>query len=1420
MTSNHTPNPPNFPEESHFDGTNYSTFKNRVLIAARARGARGYLDGTIKKPDDSDTKISEIKGTEWTSKTPSLEEWEERDAWALGLIIYNTKNPVGLGIKMDGSAAEAWQALTDNYGVFSEIAAMNAEKHLRATEFRDGMDFLKHVEDMREKWKAATEKGATINDSVFRTILIASLPESWNTVVAGIYAMTKSKDVIAALTIHWDRLVLQKQKAGISATALQVQTSQTKQRLVCVNPNCRRTGHSIENCYWRGGGKEGQFPPNFRNRDKNTTTPSQNNATTTTKPVVANVATSTPPQAPAQPHVTYALVTTIPTTKPLDIPTYADSGASDHFFVNKEAFTDYEELPNPIEGHAAPKGAMFRVVGRGTVRKTCNTPSGSSELVFKNALHAPDLASNLISINKFDKAGFNVIFGGGQVRFQDPSGREVLCGKGTGGMYLLGTLADAECTAAMVARSQMKPTTLEVWHRRFGHASVKTIKNALAKDLVDGLVIKGELNVSGVCEDCVYGKHASRPYDAEVVPEGAANECVHIDLWGPSSVSSLGGAVYMMVAVDGGTSNMSAFFLTRKDATTTLAAFTTYHTESERQTGQNLREVRVDAGREWVNESWTTYLGLHGIILTVTTPYAHAQNGLVERANRTILEGVRCMLAESGLPKELWAEAAAAQIYTRNLLPTSRHPGIIPKEAWSGKRQRVDHLRPWGCLAWAKVPDELIRSKLDPRSVKTRLVGYANGGYRLYDQGTRSIVTSRDVIFEEGTGHRALTTLNPEEDELTATADPVPNQTAPGILPTRQPIAPRIRHDRPLHPDPTATHDHNDDIPGQPAPPTNPPPTQPLRRSNRLTRPTPALLAAQETMQRERDAREEGEDWAVGDEAPAALQVEGPYAYLSMLGGGDDSGVPKTYQEAMKRPDLWKPAMEEELKIMGDRGVFDLVDEGTIPKGKNIVGCRWVYANKYNAEGEVIRRKARLVAKGYSQVAGEDFDETYAAVVRLESLRMSAAIAAQDGFEIWQVDFISAYLNSIPEHEVYMRLPPGFSGGEGKLALLRKTIYGLMQGGFDWFWTLDGAYTDLGYKKSRADPCVRSRKVGQETTITNTFNDDTFGLSSTKAGATQAKRELAQVYEVKDLGEPTFILGMAIRRDPHNGSISLSQKAYLIRVLERFNMTNCNPRYTPLPSGIVLTNDMSPKNEAERAFMSNKPYRQLLGALMWAQAATRPDLSFAVNLLARFQSNPGPAHWKAILHVLAYVKGTLDYQILYSRDLGGAIKPIGYVDSDYGGDLDTRRSTSGYIFMMAGGPVSWSSKRQQTVALSTTEAEYMAMTRGSQQALWMHNFLVEVDLTQPLPAKLMVDNDSSIALAQSTKGHARAKHIDIRHHYIRERVQEGDIEVHHIPSAENIADICTKSLPRAAHDYLVSLMGLKVINGPTSQGEC
>jgi hypothetical protein len=238
-----------------------------------------------------------------------------------------------------------------------------------------------------------------------------------------------------------------------------------------------------------------------------------------------------------------------------------------------------------------------------------------------------------------------------------------------------------------------------------------------------------------------------------------------------------------------------------------------------------------------------------------------------------------------------------------------------------------------------------------------------------------------------------------------------------------------------------------------------------------------------------------------------------------------------------------------------------------------------------------------------------------------------------------------------------------------------------------------------------------------------------------------------------------------------------------------------------------LDNNMSPKTNLEKKEMDDKPYRAILGSLMWGQLATRPDLSFSVSLLARFQANPGIEHWKALLHVMGYVKNTIDYGLTYSRDFD--ISPTAFVDADYGGCNDTRRSTSEYVFMMAGGAVTWSSKHQATVALSTVEAEYVAMSRCAQQMSWMHSWLDEVKIEHVLPGLIKGDNRGAIALTKNTKDHGKVKHIDIRHHYIRELIHSGKVTFEQVTSADNLADLFTKPLPRDHHQRLLTALNIK-----------
>jgi hypothetical protein len=373
---------------------------------------------------------------------------------------------------------------------------------------------------------------------------------------------------------------------------------------------------------------------------------------------------------------------------------------------------------------------------------------------------------------------------------------------------------------------------------------------------------------------------------------------------------------------------------------------------------------------------------------------------------------------------------------------------------------------------------------------------------------------------------------------------------------------------------------------------------------------------------------------------------------------------------------------------------------------------------------------------------------------------------------------------------------------------MKRSLYGMMQSGRNWAEHLESSLAVLDWVRSRADPSIRIRSSDAGVSIIGVYTDNLDGISSTPAVAAEAQSGIKSVYEMTDIPCTSTSLGMTIEYDDVAGTISISSRLYLERVPERYGMSDCNPKSTPLAIGVELTAAQSPSTPEECAFMADKPYREAVGSAQHTANTTRPDIAYSVNRLAAFLQNPGPAHWKSLQHLLAYLKGTLDYKITYRRGAGSGIRPLGFVDADYAADLDTRRSTSGEVFMMSGGPVSWSSKKQATVALSTTEAEYVAMTRSSKQAMWMYSFLDELRMPQERPALLYGHNMGAAALAQDAKGHARIKHIDIHEHYICECVAAGDIEIQQITSAENLADIFTKVLPRDGHLAIVRALGL------------
>ena len=720
--------------------------------------------------------------------------------------------------------------------------------------------------------------------------------------------------------------------------------------------------------------------------------------------------------------------------------------------------------------------------------------------------------------------------------------------------------------------------------------------------------------------------------------------------------------------------------------------------------------------------------------------------------NRTILEKVRCMLSNAGLGKEFWAEAVTYACHLINWLPSAAINGKTPMEMWTGKPATdYDSLHVFGSTAYYHVKE----SKLDPRAKKALFMGITGGvkGYRLWCPDTRKIVFSRDVTFDESTMMKNEDSQ--KDDKTSSTLQQVEFEKV------------------------------NDD-------PAN------IERTNDEEVSTQELLQQQDSIAYRRPRREIRKPARFDDMVAYALPIA-------------DDDVPSTYTEARSNSDSvkWKQAMNEEMQSLHKNRTWELV---RLPKGKKAIGCKWVYAKKEGfPDKNEIRYKARLVAKGYAQKEGIDYNEVFSPVVKHSSIRILLALVAQYDLELVQLDVKTAFLHGDLEEEIYMTQPDGFkvAGKENWVCKLTKSLYGLKQSPRQWYKRFDQFMKGQRYTRSKFDHCVYFQKLQEGTFIyLLLYVDDMLIASKSKVEIERLKTQLNLEFEMKDLGEAKKILGMEICRDRAHGRVSLSQKQYLKKVLQQFGMNEqTKPVSTPLASHFKLSAQLSPSTNTEREYMLQVPYSNAVGSLMYAMVCTRPDISQAVSIVSRYMHNPGKGHWQAVKWILRYIQKTVDVGLLFKQDntLGKGV--IGYVDSDYAGDLDKRRSTTGYVFTLAGGPISWKSTLQSTVALSTTEAEYMAVTEAVKEAVWLQGMAKTLGLVQE-HINVYCDSQSAIHLAKNQVYHARTKHIDVRFHFVREIIDEGKIRLQKIKTADNPADMMTKVVTATKFEHCLNLINI------------
>jgi len=1039
---------------------------------------------------------------------------------------------------------------------------------------------------------------------------------------------------------------------------------------------------------------------------------------------------------------------------------YIDTGATDHICTSRKAFKEYTACKRRVYSATG----FVEAQGIGSVDLDTVLPDGSRSIVhLKDVLHVPLLFANLISGSRMTR---------GKVTFDTTTFLMQQNGITLGYAPLDGGLFSLQLANMMFAASVTAPPSIETWHRRLGHLNYESVKH-LAR-MSNGMDLTGQ-EEQGHCEPCSLSK-LQRAYTR--TPSQRAEgvfELIHSDLVGPITPTGYDGARYYVTFTDDYTRLTRVFIL--KEKSQLMSRLKEFHAWCFAQRGVKIKRIRSDNGKEFNNGPLKQWMADVGIQWEPTVTYSPEQNGLAERNQRTLTEKARAMIADSGLDKTLWPELIMTANYLRNRSPT-KMLGMTPYEAYEGTKPSLQHLRIIGSTVYTLIPKERRRqsAKFDDRSQKCRLVGYDGESiYRVWNPVTRQVMRVKDVLIDEGSqiGQKTDQIAPKTTREKNEKADHVvlePDETA------QEPLKQPEQQQR-LGSSPQDDEDHDDHDIGD---------TIVVRPTQSQGSPEHAACAP--------EAAEESATVIEPRRSGRPTRLPQRYA-LSAVTTTYDICEPGSYAEAVQGPDqaAWKEAMDEEVRSLQQNGTWSLVD---LPPDRKALHGKWVYKLKRGPQGEIIRHKARWVVKGYEQEQGIDYDETFAAVVKPAAFRPIFALAAEHDLEIEQMDVKTAFLHGKIEETIYVEQPTGYEQ-QGKVCLLRKGLYGLKQAPRMWYQTLHDFLVRNGFHRTQADHSVFVTDAGIDGLIVTAYVDDLKIIGRDKQAIQRLKNALSERFDMTDLGPISYYLGMSVTRDRAARTITLSQAGYLQKVLHTFGFEEAKPAATPMEPGLCLEKETLQTAETEAV----QRYQSAIGSLMYAMTTTRPDIAFAVSTVSQFAQNPNDSHWKAVKRIFRYLRGTLDQGVTYGKSDDG---PIGYSDADWAGDRTTRKSTSGYIFMMYGGPVSWSSKRQSTVALSTCEAEYIAMTQAAKEASWLRILLTELGVSKTEAVKIFVDNQGAIALAKNPEFHTRTKHIDIQYHYVRQEVENGRIQLGFIDTDSMLADCLTKPLSRIKLQRFIS----------------
>lgn len=1290
-----------FPPLRLFDGKDFAVWKAQVAVRLRARDLWVVIE--TRKPN----RVQQGTTEQIVERDKIITNYLEKDIQAQDVLLSALDVKHSKLVLNCKSAREMWERLVATHDQRSAVNILSKQREffdLRMNHDEDMSEFIARAESCYSQLEDSGADG--LNESLLVNKIVSGLSGSYFNFMSTFAATeaTKEKkdrmkmiDLIPRLMAE-ESLVKRFRKKK-EPTALSAENTRKK-----FNPNAKFTKDNKQQnkttdkkAPFNNGQKSGL--PSFKRNEGKCFKCNQlgHIAAKCTKNPDDKVQSSTAEKVEVNKvEMLSAEVNVAAGSSNLDI-WLLDSGATDHMTNDASSMINYRSFNDKLSVIGFASNAS-QAEGVGDIPMRTNCGGHVRHFLLQDVLYVPGSRRKLISLSTLQRKGFGAIFSARENEVLNQDGKTVFK------MSLIGNgIYQVSLEEAPIEANNAEVDVEELWHNRLGHNNRRNIRSMSQKGAAVGLPkLQGAVRAARTamqvinCRSCPLGKLAKLPIPSRSKPRSeVVGERLHVDICGPLGKPTLAGGNYIVLFKDEASNYRLVYIVrSRESAYDCLRSAVTFFESKNKK----VCTLVSDNGSEFTSKRTQEFLLSKSICHERSAPFNPAQNGFIERENRTVVESARTMLYHNRLPAYLWGEAVNTAVYILNRVTNKNNPDKTPFELVFGEKPRVDHIRVFGCLAMLKTQQKKrsgYQQKLEARAAPSILVGYElDYTYRVFEPNEKKVIVSRDVVFDESKTLDSLTT---------------------------------------------------DDC-------------------NVL------------------DFEESDDD--------ATDISEHEYEAETLVVENQDQDEPKTVYEALSGPyaKQFKQAMAEEWSALERNDTWELTE---LPPDRQAISCKWVFKVKRNSDGQIERFKARLVVRGFSQRPGLDYGETFAPVATIDSIRILLALAASKRMKLLHFDITTAFLNGNLEEEIYMSLPENYADAKGRVCRLKRSLYGLKQASRCWNDTFTSYLKTMGLIALKKDPCifVRASSQGEIELVLAIYVDDGLLISCDEQLMDALINQLQNKFKMTKTNVSCFV-GLQIVE--LTTGFFVHQAKFAQATIKKYGMESCKLATTPSISNLKLCRNGALDGQESETI--DVPYREAIGSLQYLARGSRPDIQYIVSFLARFQEAPKTAHWKAVKQVFRYLNATSDFGICFNHDAD--LKLECYVDSDFAGDYDTRHSTSGYVVLANHAPVMWGSKKQSTIAGSTVEAEFIAASVATRELSWARQLLRELGVELSEPTKLFIDNQGAISLIHNRQVHEKTKHIAIRYLIVQEAQETKQIAAEYIASADQTADILTKSIPR------------------------